>query len=225
MKTAFGEWSSQDQARFIGELGYHGESKAVVIFLKKYGKRNNIVFDAALSVLADLGCFREMEQVLIEAESSEISPSSVTLASIMRSAAGAKDIREIRESFRDMHTLWTTEVFVAAIRACTGHKDDENVWDMLTEVRQWMSDVGVEATAPIYLAIFQACANMQHTSSEEVSAVFNEALRVANENPAALQFDDRLWGTILQAFAASRDYSSSLEVLRVMNSKVRTNCR
>ena len=220
MKTAFVEWSSQDQARFISELGYHGESKAVVIFLKKYGNRNHVVFDAALSVLADLGCFHEMEQVLIEMGSSEISPSSVTLAAMLRSVEDMKDILEIRERFRETEALWTTEVFTAAIRACTGGNDNnENVWDMIVEIRQWMNDAKVQATAPIYLAIFQACANMQHASSEVVSSLFNETVRVANENPAALQFDDRLWGTILQAFAASRDDSASLEVLRVMNSK------
>lgn len=216
LKIAFTEWSGQEQASFIRELGYHGESKAVVIFLKRFGKRNNVVFDASLSVLADLGCFRDVKQVLMEMEANNVSPSPTTLAAIMDSANDTDHILEIREKYRRNDSVWTNKVYIAAIRACTKDNENENMWDMILEIRQWMNDAGVQITAPIYLVIFQAFTSMPHVSSEVISALFNETVQLAEGDPVALQFDDRLWGTILQAFAAAKDDMASLRVLRLM---------
>ena len=221
IKAAFVDWSSKDQARFMAELGHHGESQAVVSFLKKYSRQNIIVFNAALSILADLGCYQEMDELWSDMQEQDIVPSSFTLATIFRSAAGTRDVLAIRERFLEYKELWTTEVFEAAIRACMGenNNDADDMWNTIEEIREWMRDAGVIVSTPIYLAMLQVFANMSSVSSGVVSSLLEELCQVASKSPRALKLDDRLWGTILQAFAAAKDDTGALKVLHLMNQK------
>ena len=221
IKAAFVDWSSKDQARFMAELGHHGESQAVVSFLKKYSRQNIIVFNAALSILADLGCYQEMDELWSDMQEQDIVPSSFTLATFFRSAAGTRDVLAIRERFLEYKELWTTEVFEAAIRACMGenNNDADDMWNTIEEIREWMRDAGVIVSTPIYLAMLQVFANMSSVSSGVVSSLLEELCQVASKSPRALKLDDRLWGTILQAFAAAKDDTGALKVLHLMNQK------
>ena len=207
------------QARFIQELAFHGESKAVVTFLKKYGKRNTFIFNAGLSALADLGCVDDMYDVWTCMEDNDIPPSSFTLATIFRSLNNTKQVAQIRQNFRDDKELWTAQVFEMAILACSADEDDEKAWDMIQEIRQWMRDAGVSPTGSIYLAMFQACANMEQASSQAVTHLLDEVLSLEERQPGVLPLNNRLWGTILQAFASARNATAAQNVLRIMNSK------
>ena len=221
IKDAFLEWSSQDQARFIGELGYHGEYEAVLVFWQRYARRNTYVFNAALSTLVDIGCLEGFDSIVRDLETGAIRPSSFTLATIFRSAKDATEVARIREKYLPEKELWTTEVFESAIRACTAGEADVLAWKTALKVRDvWMKQDDVLPTTPIYVALFEALANMPHISSEEGQKILNDMLKTADEHPELFQIgDNRLWGTILQAFAARQDDTKALQVLRTMNER------
>lgn len=229
IKTAFAEWSSKEQSRFLAELGYHSESQAVVCFVKRYAKPNIAVYNAALSTLANLGCYQETNEIWLEMQERGILPSSGTLATMFRSASSVKEVLEIREKFLSCpKKLWTTEVFETAIRACaTGSNvNSDDAWESIQQIRLWMEEAGVVATTPVYVAMFQACAYMEKVSSSVVLSLLDEVRRAVKENPHAVQWDDRLWGTILQAFSTAKDISGARNVLRLMNEEgFRPNCR
>jgi pentatricopeptide repeat protein len=154
--------------------------------------------------------------------------SHARLLTRLRAAPDATRVRALRqERFSNTTTTapmddsvavpWTEDVFVAALQACGRDRDLERRAAALLEVRGWMAEEGVPATTVLYQALFHVYADPRTQSSEAVSALFDQVLQAEQAGEPGVYWNARLWGAILQAFAAAKDDESALQVLRLMN--------